>query len=111
MSDNRDNSAALMGFLLGAAVGAGVALLMAPSTGEETRRRLGESAKRLKATAGNRLHELKDSAGGRLHELKDSAGGRLSDLKEKIVERGKDAIHAGRDAYEREMDHDTREPV
>jgi len=99
MSDNRDN-AALFGFLLGAAVGAGVALLMAPTSGEETRRRLGESAWRLKSTAGHRLSDLKDSAGNR-----------LSDLKDKIVERGKDAIHAGRDAYDREMDQDTREPV
>jgi gas vesicle protein len=111
MSDNRDNTGALMGFLLGAAVGAGVALLMAPSSGEETRRRLGESAQKLKSTAGNRLHELKDTAGNRLHDLKDTAGSRLSDIKDKLVERGKDAVHAGRDAYDREMDTDSREPL
>jgi len=99
MSENRDNGA-LLGFLLGAAVGAGVALLMAPTSGEETRRRIGESASRLKSTAGNRLSELKDTAGNRLSEFKD-----------KMVERGKDAIHAGRDAYDREMDHESREPL
>ena len=110
MSENRDNSA-LLGFLLGAAVGAGVALLLAPTSGEETRRRIGESAGRLKSTAGHRLNELKESAGSRISEMKDSAGNRLSDLKDKIVERGKDAIHAGREAYDREMDSDSREPL
>ena len=42
MSDNHTD--ALTAFLLGAAVGAGVALLLAPQSGEETRRRLGETA-------------------------------------------------------------------
>ena len=37
-----------MGFLCGALIGAGVALLMAPASGAETRRRLGETARRLK---------------------------------------------------------------
>jgi len=86
MAEDRDNSA-LMGFLLGAAVGAGVALLMAPAPGTETRRRIGESAQRLRHTATNRLGELKET----------------------ITDRAKDAMHAGRDAYDREMEG--REPV
>jgi len=76
-----------MGFVLGAVVGAGVALLMAPATGEDTRRRIGESARRIKSTAGNRLHDLKDT----------------------ITERGKDVMSAGREAYEREMTQGARE--
>jgi len=88
MSDQRDNST-MMGFLIGAAVGAGVALLMAPAAGEDTRRRLGESARRIRHTANNRLHDLKDT----------------------ISERGKDAMSAGREAFDREMDQGTRENV
>ncbi len=89
MSDNRDGNMALLGFLVGAAVGAGVALLMAPAAGEDTRRHIGETAKRIRSTTSHRLGDLKDT----------------------MVERGKEAIHAGRDAYEREMDDSSREPV
>jgi len=44
--------AVFVAFLLGAVTGAAVALLAAPTTGEETRRRLGEKAResRLRAT-------------------------------------------------------------
>jgi hypothetical protein len=35
-------------FLAGAVIGAGVALLLAPASGEETRRRLSHTAKRLR---------------------------------------------------------------
>lgn len=78
MSDNRND--ALLSFLLGAAVGAGVALLLAPATGEETRRRLGETAKK----------------------LGHDAEGKLTDLKEEVKHRAGDvkaAVQAGREAY------------
>ena len=80
MSDNRSDS--LMAFLLGAAVGAGVALLLAPQSGEETRKKLGETARRL----GEDLDERVRSAG---EEVKHRAG----DIKA--------AIGAGREAYGR----------
>jgi len=86
MSDIRDNST-MMGFLAGAIVGAGIALLMAPATGEDTRRRLGESARRIRHTTADRINDLKHT----------------------IAERGKDAVSAGREAYEREMGQ--REPA
>jgi len=87
MSDLRDNNSAMMGFLAGAIVGAGVALLLAPATGEDTRRRIGETTRRIRHTATDRL----------------------SDLKHTIAERGKDAVAAGREAYDREMGQ--REPA
>ena len=80
MSDNRSD--ALVAFLLGAAVGAGVALLLAPASGEETRRRIGETAKKL----GD---DLDDKVRSAREDLKHRAG----DLKA--------AIGAGRDAYGR----------
>lgn len=80
MSDNRTD--ALMAFLLGAAVGAGVALLLAPASGEETRRRLAEGAKRIGDEIDDKVKTAKD-------ELKHRAG----DVKA--------AIGAGRDAYAR----------
>lgn len=80
MSDNRTD--ALMAFLLGAAVGAGVALLLAPQSGEETRRKLGETARRL----GD---DLDDKVRSAREEVKHRAG----DVKA--------AIGAGREAYAR----------
>ena len=80
MSDNRTD--ALMAFLLGAAVGAGVALLLAPQSGEETRRRLGDAARKIGDDLDDKMRSAKD-------ELKHRAG----DLKA--------AIGAGRDAYGR----------
>ena len=80
MSDNRTD--ALMAFLLGAAVGAGVALLLAPQSGEETRRKLGDTARKL----GD---DLDDKVRSAREEVKHRAG----DIKA--------AIGAGRDAYGR----------
>ncbi len=50
----------LSGLVLGALIGAGVALLMAPQSGEETRRLLKRRARRLAADATDRYEDLKD---------------------------------------------------
>jgi len=80
MSDNRND--ALTSFLLGAAIGAGVALLLAPEAGPDMRRRLGDAANRLSGNLGDRIGSVKD-------DLKQ----RASDVKS--------AVGAGRDAYAR----------
>ena len=53
----RSGTAGMSGFMLGAIVGAGVALLFAPATGNDTRRKLGETAKRLGSAARDRIQE------------------------------------------------------
>lgn len=45
MSEERGAGGVLVAFMLGAIAGAAVALLVAPSSGEETRRKLGERAR------------------------------------------------------------------
>jgi YtxH-like protein len=52
---------AVAGFVLGALVGAGIALLLAPATGGETRRKIGETARKLKDAAGERLGRRNES--------------------------------------------------
>jgi gas vesicle protein len=64
-------------FILGAAIGAGVALLMAPSSGEETRRRISRGARRLRDTAGDALDDLRDE----WHDLKDRAVETVDEVK------------------------------
>ena len=45
MADNGNSTSILVAFAVGAAVGAAIALLYAPASGEETRRKLAEKAR------------------------------------------------------------------
>lgn len=56
---------ALLG--VGAAVGAGIALLLAPASGSETRKRLSEGVEKLSEQAAEKLHQAQD-------ELSDHSG-------------------------------------
>jgi hypothetical protein len=59
----------------GAIVGAGAAMLFAPSSGRETRRRIGEEASRLGSAAMDAVKEQKDEA---LRSLSQVANGQVS---------------------------------
>ena len=74
-------SSVAMGFVLGALVGAGVALLLAPGSGKETRRRLADTGRRWGGAARSKLEE---------------AGELANDLKQDV----KSAVEAGREAFE-----------
>ena len=52
MSEDRGAGGVMVAFMLGAIAGAAVALLVAPSSGEETRRKLGEKAREGRDKAG-----------------------------------------------------------
>ena len=72
MSDNRTD--ALMAFLLGAAVGAGVALLLAPQSGEETRKKLGDTARRLGEDLDDKVRSAREDLKGRVGDVKSAVG-------------------------------------
>lgn len=77
------NAGSMMGgFLLGAVVGAGVALIFAPMNGKDTRRHIGDAARRLKVGTQDRM----DHVVGAIKEGADDIGA---------------AIDAGKDAYRR----------
>jgi len=78
MSDNRGDT--LTSFLLGAAVGAGVALLLAPDAGPETRRRLGDAANRLSGNLGDKMGGIKDEIKQRASDVKSAIGERRTPL-------------------------------
>src|SRR5438132_10683886 len=52
-ADSGGGGMSITGFLLGAVVGAGIALLLAPAPGGETRKKLGQTARRLGSRAGD----------------------------------------------------------
>jgi len=70
-----------MGFVLGALVGAGMALLVAPGTGKDTRKRLVATGRRWSAAARSTFQNARDTA---------------SDLKQDAMS----AVEAGREAFE-----------
>ena len=101
-------------FLLGALVGAGIALLFAPSSGEETQRRIREQARRLRAVTEDRVRGLREDLGSRLDSARRAAGqGRVavSDARTELEERlarskaaYRAGLHAAREEYDRRRD-------
>jgi hypothetical protein len=76
LARRRSGSARGLGLLtLGALTGAGAALLLAPQTGSETRRRLGVQVSRLADALVGAVREQKEEA---LHSLAAAANGAVS---------------------------------
>lgn len=74
-------SSAAIGFVLGAALGAGIALLLAPRSGKETRQRLADTGQRWRNAARGTLGQALETA----NDFKADA---------------KSASEAGREAFE-----------
>jgi gas vesicle protein len=60
MANNDNGASVLMAFIAGAAVGAAVALLFAPATGEETREYLGQRAREGRERAAEAARQGRD---------------------------------------------------
>jgi gas vesicle protein len=96
----REGDTGVRWFLLGALLGAGAALLMAPASGEETRRRLSRQARRVRA----RTEDLMDEFGERVRtgasRVRDEVEDRVDDLRSDIGEFGDAVRGAGTSARE-----------
>lgn len=86
----RDSGAGVGSFVLGALVGAGLALLFAPQSGKKTQEEIREQAKKLRVAAGDRLVDAQKGLESRLDTVRDEVQSR--------VEMVKDAVDSGRDA-------------
>jgi len=80
MDQNHERQVAnfISGLLLGAIIGAGVALLTAPRPGRKTRKRLRRAAVGMRHTATDQLDHLADEVKGKVDEVVRSARGRLN---------------------------------
>lgn len=88
-NNNKMAAAALM-LVAGGIIGAGLALLYAPQSGEKTRRDLCRSARKVKTRADEAVEDLADN----ITDLVDSIGDKTDDL----LERGKEvAVGARKD--------------
>ena len=72
MNEHERANKVLIGFLCGAAVGAGVALLTAPASGAETRKRIGTTARKVTSTTRERFNRIRGRFGELGNNLHDS---------------------------------------
>ena len=68
-SDGEKSAVNIAPFLLGAVLGAGIALLLAPAVGKDTRQRVGHTAKRLGDSARQIFQRTRDN----LNDVKNDA--------------------------------------
>ncbi len=81
-------------FLLGLAVGAGVALLFAPRSGEETRRGLQRRAREVGDQAQDLVSELTESVGNTFQQAKDTVEGRIDAARDAVELKRRQVSHA-----------------
>jgi gas vesicle protein len=86
----RDSGGGLGSFVLGALVGAGLALLFAPKSGAETQEEIKEHARKLPTAAEERVRDAQQQLEDRLDEVREGMQTRFEDVKE--------AVSAGRSA-------------
>ncbi len=86
----------LVSFLLGGIVGAGLALLLAPQSGAETRKKIRDFADDVKDKTTDYVEKTRDKISSYVDEGKG-----FYEQKKSIV---KSAIEAGKEAYEKEKE-------
>lgn len=99
MSHHDDGNSAgmvLLSFLLGGMVGAGVALLLAPKSGRETRQRIMDLADDVRDRAEDYYEHTKSGVSSTLDKGKD-----FFQEKKSIITT---AVEAGKEAYEKEKE-------
>lgn len=79
MSSDREREAVsfVSGLVLGAIIGAGVAMLTAPQPGRKTRKRIRRTARKLQGSASDRFDELAGEIKGKVDEAVGAARERL----------------------------------
>ena len=84
----------LLSFFVGGLIGAGIALLIAPKTGEETRRMIKELAEEAKEKAEDYVGQVKNKATTYVEKGKD-----FIEKEKSIVTK---TVEAGKEAYKKE---------
>ena len=88
-------------FLVGAALGAGLALLLAPQSGEETRREIARRARRAQDAAQDFVEDVSGTVADKFQEVRATVEERIEatlDAVDDKKRRVSNAFHAGRAA-------------
>ena len=99
----RDTGGGLGSFVLGALVGAGVALLFAPRSGEETQAEIRERAQRLRDAAEGRVRDVQKQLEDRIEDARTEMEERVDQMKE-AVESGRRAAQDARSELEGKLE-------
>ena len=99
----KDGGGNLGSFLLGALLGAGVALLLAPRSGAETQQRLKEQAKKLKGAAETHVLEAQRTIEERLDVAKEGVQSKIGLIRD-AVEQGREATREARGDLEMKLE-------
>ena len=100
---DRGGSGQTGSFILGALVGAGLALLFAPKSGEETQAELRERALKIRDSAEERVREAQRQLEERLDQARTGVTERLDDVKEAVAA-GRQAAVEARGDLERKLE-------
>jgi gas vesicle protein len=110
MGRRDDNSLELtFAFLLGGVVGATVALLFAPASGEQTRRRIKEATDEVSTNVREEYGRIRDKAEIQVSRLKDRASEGVNQAKSYYDQKKskiREAYSEGKRAFEEEQDKD-----
>jgi len=93
------HSSGIGGLLLGVAIGAGVALLFAPRSGQETRREIRRGVRRVGAAARDRVRDVADQVVGTVDEARRSVEEGIDGARMAVELKGRQmrqAVRAGR---------------
>lgn len=88
-------------FLMGIALGAGIALLLAPQSGEETRRGIARRARRAQEAAQSFVEDVSGTVADKFNEVRDTVEDRIEATFEAVDDKKRrvsNAFHAGRAA-------------
>jgi gas vesicle protein len=99
----RGGGSGLGSFVLGALVGAGLALLFAPQSGEETQEELKERARELKSRAETRVREVQKQLEDRLEVAREGVQARVEGVRG-AFEAGRHAASEARGDLEKKLD-------
>jgi gas vesicle protein len=101
MNDNgNDLGAFLAGFVIGGLVGAAVALILAPQSGEETRRRIVDMGDDWREAGQERVEQVRGLAGdysNRAGEALSDARGRAGHLTDQVQQEARIVLDAGKE--------------
>jgi gas vesicle protein len=99
----REGGGGLGSFILGTLIGAGLALLLAPRSGEETQEEIKARALKFKGAAADRVREAQQNLEGRLVTARENVQARVDSVRE-AVDSGRKAALEARDDLEKKLE-------
>ena len=94
----------MIAFSLGALFGAGMALFVAPQSGEDTRKELGKKSKKWRKQAGKKLEEASETLKETGGDLLEDAEGLVDDWSSGIADVVEEGIQSIRSAVQDEIE-------